>query len=343
MERGYREELLPFVTADGRTCNLIHVIGREPARHGPVMLVHGSGVRANIFRSPTDETLVDYLIARGWDVWLENWRASIDVTPNYWTLDEAAVYDHPAAVELVVQKTRARFVRAIIHCQGSTSFMMALAAGLVPQVNVVVSNAVSLHPVVPPWTRFKLRYLLPLLEILLDHLDPSWGKGKPSGVAAAIRLLVEATHPECRNSVCRLASFTYGAGFPALWSHELLGERVHNWMRDEFGFVPMSFFRQMAACVARGRLVPAGVSSAIPPDFLSRFASKARFALVAGARNRVFLPESQARTLAYLRAHSSRNDHSLHIFPEYGHLDVFMGKRAALDTFPIIVDELTRE
>ena len=163
MERGYREELLPFVTADGRTCNLIHAIGREPPRHGPVLLVHGAGVRANIFRAPTGETLVDYLIARGWDVWLENWRASIDVTPNYWTLDEAAVYDHPAAVELIMQKTGAQFVRAIIHCQGSTSFMMALAAGLVPQVNVVVSNAVSLHPVVPAWTRFKLRYLLPLL------------------------------------------------------------------------------------------------------------------------------------------------------------------------------------
>ena len=58
--------------------------------------LHGAGVRANLFRAPVERTIVDHLIDCGYDVWLENWRASIDLKPNTWNLDKAAVYDHPA-------------------------------------------------------------------------------------------------------------------------------------------------------------------------------------------------------------------------------------------------------
>ena len=34
--------------------------------------------------------------------------------------------------------------------------------------------------------------------------------------------------------------------------------------------------------------------------------------------------------------------HSLHVLPTYSHLDMFMGKSAARDVFPIIIDELDR-
>ena len=111
--------------------------------------VPGAGVRAEIFRAPVETTVVDYLIDHGYEVWLENWRASIDVKPNQWSLDKAALYDHPEAVRTVVRETGRPEIKAIIHCQGSTSFMMSAVAGLVPQVKTIVSNAVSLHPVVP--------------------------------------------------------------------------------------------------------------------------------------------------------------------------------------------------
>ena len=96
------------------------------------MLVRGAGVRANIFRAPVETNVVDVLVAEGYDGWLENWRASIDVAPNRWTLDQAAAYDHPAAVEKVLAETGAETMQAIIHCQGSTSFAMSAVAGLVP-------------------------------------------------------------------------------------------------------------------------------------------------------------------------------------------------------------------
>ncbi|WP_186762706.1 hypothetical protein [Lentzea tibetensis] len=47
-----------------------------------------------------------------------------------------------------------------------------------------------------------------------------------------------------------------------------------------------------------------------------------------GERNRTFLPESQRRT------------HAVRSFPAYGHLDLLIGRDAAVDVFPAIVEEL---
>ena len=70
--------LVPFPAGDGLELNLVHIRGEREATRGPVMLVHGAGVRANIFRAPVERTIVDALVEDGYDVWLENWRASID-------------------------------------------------------------------------------------------------------------------------------------------------------------------------------------------------------------------------------------------------------------------------
>src|SRR5262249_29226165 len=132
--RAWTEQVVPFVAGDGFSCNLLHVRGQKTSPRGPVLLVHGAGVRANIFRPPVETTLVDLLVEKGYDVWLENWRGSIDLPPNHWTLDQAALYDHPQAVRTVLEQTGEKRLKAVVHCQGSTSFLMSAVAGLLPQV-----------------------------------------------------------------------------------------------------------------------------------------------------------------------------------------------------------------
>ncbi len=340
--RRYRERVVPFTAGDGFACNLIHVQGASPPTRGPVLLVHGAGVRANIFRAPVETNFVDYLVAHGYDVWLENWRASIDLPPNEWTLDQAARYDHPKAVEQVVEETGADEVKAVIHCQGSTSFMMSAVAGLVPQVKTIVSNAVSLHPVVPRWSRLKGRFALPLIGLMTRYLNPQWGLHAPTPSAKFIQLLVKATHHECENEVCKQVSFTYGSGFPALWSHENLDAVTHEWLKQEFAHVPLSFFRQMVRCIDQGHLIAVDGRTGLPADFAAAPPeTEARVSFFAGADNLCFLPESQARSYDYF-ARNGRRDHALHVVPGYGHLDVFMGRRAAHDVFPHILAELEK-
>jgi len=336
-----REEVVPFLADDGLPLNLVRVRGKHEPTRGAVILVHGAGVRANVFRAPVGTTLVDELVARGFDVWLENWRASIDVAPNDWTLDQAALYDHPAAVRTVAAATGADTMKAVIHCQGSTSFTMSAIAGLVPQVDTIVSNAVSLHPVVPRWSQLKLRYALPVVGKVLDALDPAWGD-RPSGVSRrAMTMGVKTLHRECDNTACRLVSFTYGSGFPALWRHENLNAATHDqFIPTEFGRVPMTFFQQIAACVRRGHLMSAAPPPGLPSDYVAAPPqTDARFVFLAGELNRCFLPESQVRSFEYFDRFAPGR-HALHVLPGYSHLDVFFGQHASRDVFPLILEEL---
>lgn len=306
------------------------------------MLVHGAGVRANIFRAPVQTTIVDYLLERGYDVWLENWRASIDFEPSRWDLDQAALFDHPAAVDTIVRETGAPAVKAIIHCQGSTSFVMSAMAGLVPKVSTIVSNAVALHTVIPEAAEKKLKVATPLMARMTDYLNPQWGRSAPTATARLVRLMVNMTHRECDNAVCKHASFVYGAGHPTLWRHENLNAATHGWLSDEFAEVPLTFFEQMLRCVDRGHLVSTGAHRDLPEDFAAAGPqTDARFAFIAGELNECFLAESQKRSFDYFNR-LRPSYHSLRVIPNYGHLDIFMGARAVQDTFPIIVEELER-
>jgi hypothetical protein len=336
------ERVIPFRARDGFECNLVNVQGSAPPEKGPVLVVHGAGVRANIFRAPSGGTVVDALVGAGYDVWLENWRASIDLPRNEWTLDQAAVNDHPAAVETVLRETGASELKALVHCQGSTSFVMSALAGLVPQVTTIVSNAVSVHTIIPRWSKLKIDYALPPVRRLTRFLDPQWGLDAPTLTAKALNGVVQLTHHECHNPVCKEVSFTYGSGFPALWRHENLNEETHEWLKQEFAAVPLSFFAQMRRCVDAGHLVAVDGRPELPSDFAAQPPqTEARFVLFAGRKNRCFLPESQVETFRWLDAHRP-GYHALHELPTYSHLDVFMGKDAARDVFPLMIDELDR-
>ncbi|BBX34157.1 hypothetical protein MMAG44476_12971 [Mycolicibacterium mageritense DSM 44476 = CIP 104973] len=335
-------EIVPFTAADGMELNLHHVRGPQEPWRGPVILAPGAGVRANLFRAPESVNIVDALVADGWDVWLENWRASIDLPLNDWDLDQAAVLDHPRAVACIIDKTGADTVKALIHCQGSSSFALSAVSGLLPQVDRIVSNAMSLHPVIPRWSQFKITQVVPRITPIFPRLNPRWGTDRPSRwVERAMVAMVNATHRECDNGSCKMVSFTYGSGRPALWAHENLSARTHEWLRAEFGSVPLTFFNQMGASVRRGRLMPTGKFRELPADPMSGPPqTDARFTLIAGEHNRCFLPASQHRTFEYLDSYR-RGYHRIHEIRGYGHLDIFMGRYSARDVFPLILEELS--
>lgn len=329
-------ERFPFTARDGFACHLQRVGDGAGATKGPVLLVHGAGVRGNIFNPPNEHNLISVLKNEGYDVWLENWRGSIECTPNEWDLDVVAKNDHPAAVEEVCRLTGAEKIKAVIHCQGSTSFMISAVLGLVPQVEMIVSNAVSLHPVLPSWSRFKLNWFLPLIKPATDYLNPRWGDDAPDFTAKFIRDIVLLSHHEDDTKVGKMVSFVYGAGHAALWELPNLSGTTKNWIRTEFGKVPISFFEHMRRCAKQGALVAKDGSedyTAKPPK------TEARFAFLAGKKNKCFLSESQDRTYIFFNA-QRKNYHRLHEWEDYSHLDIFLGRKADKDIFPTILREL---
>ena len=119
-----------FKASDGVVLRLTRYQG---GTKGPVILSHGLGVSSLIFSIDTIETnLLEYLYAHGYDVWLLDYRSSIELPAANLQAsgDDVATKDYPAAVAKVLELTGAKTVQMVVHCWGSTTFFMAMLAGL---------------------------------------------------------------------------------------------------------------------------------------------------------------------------------------------------------------------
>ena len=149
---------------------------------GPVILSHGLGVSSKIFSLDTiDTNVLEYLYAEDYDVWLLDYRASIELPASkaQFTGDDIAKYDYPAAVARVLEETGAESVQMVVHCFGSTTFFMSMMAGLQGVRSAVVSQ-VATHMKTGVLTRIKSGLYVPSLleelgadgdEVYLPHVD----------------------------------------------------------------------------------------------------------------------------------------------------------------------------
>ena len=61
---------------------------------------------------------------------------------------------------------------------------------------------------------------------------------------------------------------------------------------------------------------------------------------LAGDQNRIFLPETSARTFAWLRAANGSELYERVVLRGYAHLDGFIGRDAARDVYPTMLAHL---
>jgi cholesterol oxidase len=59
-----------------------------------------------------------------------------------------------------------------------------------------------------------------------------------------------------------------------------------------------------------------------------------------GNENELFLPKGSADTERWIREHHGTHACTRLVFPEYAHLDCFIGRDAARDVFPSVLREL---
>jgi hypothetical protein len=335
---------VPYKTADDQAL-VLHQLRRpgKDADRGPVVLVHGAAARPNLFYgAPMRTTIADALLERGYDVWVQGWRASIDDPPRRWSLDEAAAFDHPAAIATVVRETGRDDVRVLAHCLGSASYTISVVAGLVPQVKTMVASAIALHPVVPRMARVKTALLLPGMRLTTPWLDAQWGNRAPHAYAKSVALMAHAFRGrDCDDRACQVANFTYGVGPDLLWQHALLEDDVHHFVAREFGYAPVRFFRQIHRSQKAGVLVPFADLAELPKSYTGAPRQDTKITFATGLNNRVFLPAGQKQSFDHFKAFAPGAHEHLE-WPRYGHMDPWLGRDAEREVFPSAIAALER-
>jgi cholesterol oxidase len=307
---------------------------------GPVILSHGLGVSSLIFSIDTIETnLLEYLFAHGFDVWLLDYRASIDL-PASQTLssaDDIALNDYPAAVDKVRKETGASTVQMVVHCFGSTTFFMAMLAGL-EGVRSAVCSQIATHIVAPAATRLKSGLHMPsALAALGVKSLTAYADNNENWFSRlydeALKLYPEQAEEHCHDAVCHRISFMYAL----LYKHQQLNEATHRALHEMFGIGNMKAFEHMATMVRKGQVVSFNGDDDYVPH-LDRLAIPITF--IHGAENACFLPESTRKTFELLRKTNGAHLYSRSVIPGYGHIDCIFGKNAAADVYPFMLHHL---
>jgi cholesterol oxidase len=319
----------------------LRLIRYQAGPKGPVMLATGFGMSAHSFLAPTvAQNLTEYLAGAGYDVWLFDYRAGIDLPSSRtaFTIDDIARRDWPLAVAKVLAETGRDDVQAFGHCVGSVSLQMAIAAGLTG-VRSAVCAQFPLHPVTSAFNQLKsrLRVGQVLRGLGLRSVAPTTARSLPNALLdTVLRLLPMPAEERCGQAVCRWINAIYGCTH----RHEQLNDATHRALNDMFGVGDLTALKHLALMMRRGL----AVTSDGGHDYLEhpeRFGGT-KLLLLQGRHNNIFRPAGTLRTLRWLREHNPDGQYERLVLPDYAHLDALVGSSAAADVYPRIAGFLDR-
>ncbi|PHR19861.1 MAG: hypothetical protein COA41_06830 [Sphingopyxis sp.] len=332
-------------TGDGVNIGLTRYRG---GARGPLVLAPGFSVRASSFATPTvDENLTESLVAQGYDVWLFDYRASADSGndsehPPEFTIDDIARHDWPAAIATIRSVTGADSVQALAHCVGSMSLLMGIGAGWVTHVRSIIASQLTLHPVTD-WLNYMkadlgVADMLGEISVLDGHIDfVSQGTDTDYEIDAIAYQMPVPEGQACKNPTCRRVFGVFGPS----WDHRQLGHDTHLALGSMFSRVSLSPFKQLQKIMHKGLAVNADGKPVYTDDGAARRLTLP-ISFLSGATNQIFYPESGQRTRVWLSEHNGKSLYRQRIIPDYGHMDLFIGRNAHRDVTPWILEELER-
>jgi cholesterol oxidase len=319
----------------------LRLIRYHAGPRGPVMLATGFGMSTSSFLSATiPRNLTEFLAEAGYDVWLFDYRAAIDLPSSQteFTIDDIARRDWPLAVAKVLEVTGRDDVQAFGHCVGSLSLQMAILSGLTAVRSAVCAQA-PVHPVTSTFNQLKSRLYIgeALVGLGLRAVAPASAASLPDALLDGFfRTLPIPAEEQCGQAVCRWINAIYGCTH----RHDQLNDATHRALNHMFGVGNLAALRHLALMMRHG----AAVTHDSRNDYLDhpeRFAGT-KLLLLQGQHNYIFRPNGTLRTQRWLREHNPQGQYERVVLPDYAHLDAIVGARTAIDVYPQIVDFLHR-
>ncbi|EDM76394.1 hypothetical protein PPSIR1_07505 [Plesiocystis pacifica SIR-1] len=328
-----------FHTSDGAPLVLTRYRG---GGKGPVVLIHGLGVSSGIFTVDTIGTnLVEYLFAHGYDLWLLDFRASIELASAEVpaSCDLMATVDLPEGIAEVRRLSGADSVQVIAHCIGATLFYMSALAGKLEGVRAALTSQATPHIDGSRDHRIKSGLRLPAVLESLGFTSLTAYTDKHDGWLDRLYDRALELYPVAReeergaSATARRITFLYSQ----LYEHDQLNVATHDTLHELFGVANLSCFDQLGAIIRAEHIVDAEGGDVYLPQ-VGRLALPLR--MIHGAENACYLPSGSERSYAWLRQHNDPALYSRVVIPDYGHIDCIFGKDAAEHVYPHILEHL---
>lgn len=329
-----------FYTKDDKRLRLLRYPGGSK---GPVLFTHGLGVSSQIFSIDTiDTNLLEFMVAAGYDCWLLDFRASIDLpyAKEGASADVCASLDYQPAVDLVRQVSGKPSVQVIAHCYGATTFTMAMLGGLIG-VRAAVISQVSTDVLVPAFPQLFLARLR--TPTLLRNAGVKWVDARATvedGLPMRlVDLLIRWTVPrQARERTRNVTSNRITALYGQLYRRDNLNDATFtSGLPEMFGEANIVAFQHLAVISRKKRIVGADGSDIYLPH-LERMAIPICF--IHGADNACFHPDGTELTRKRLAGRNGAHLYARHVIRDYGHIDCIFGKRASVDVFPLVLQHL---
>jgi cholesterol oxidase len=342
--RGAAVSVHPFSTADGLSLQLTRF--HRTDCDDVVLLVHGLTTSSDMFIMPEHQNLAQTLLDQGYgDVWTLDYRGSCrfpyDLARHRYTFDDIALYDHPAAIaELRRHIGERRRIHIIAHCVGAMTVAMSLFGKTIQGISSAILNSVALTPNVSSWAKVKLAVGPWASDHLagIEYFNPSWRRERGWSSGKLLALGLGLGHKECDSPECHMLSFMWGAGSPSMYHHANIAPETHERLGDLFGGTGVHYYRHVRKMVRSDNTTVKYDSAdtryaALPDDYFQNAADMTTPILLAqGQDNNVFV---DSNIICHQRLEQIvPGRHRLHVFPSYGHQDVFMGKNVHEDIFP---------
>lgn len=338
-------EQIPLRALDGWELGLCRVTRGDTAKPA-VLLLHGLTASSDMFVLPETRNMVEVLLDAGFEPWLLDWRGSCRLPynsngPDY-TLDDVALHDLPAAVAEIKGRIGKRDIFVVAHCVGALALSLSMAAGLLQGLAGVVAQGVFLTPKMALGSRLRMtlaEVVRPWIkEIPVDFRRVGlWSKHTPLFALASIGA-------ECPDPTCQMVHNSAWASGATLFVHDNVSSSTHDRLAELVGTCPMWILPHLRKMELARSVVAWNEGDPrydrLPANALSAAdAISCPVLLLSGSENELWY-DSNELCAEVLRQRNPRLRVDYVEVPGYGHFDMFIGRAAALDVFPRIVEWL---
>ncbi|KAK1590288.1 glucose-methanol-choline oxidoreductase [Colletotrichum navitas] len=323
-----------------------------------VLFIPGAAVDHQMFALPTiKENAVKYFREKGYRVYSMVHRVGKTVVAQQnWTTYDARRDIHAALKEIRKRHTiidkmdgsgPSHMTYVVAHSAGSVALASGLLDGTIPRqwLSGVTASQVFMNPTFAKVNNMKASLPISMANIY-NLVQGKWfdcsstpNDGYVQQALNQVLRFYPVGHRNeiCNSVVCHRSSLVFGR----LWSHKGLNEATHSQLENFLGGMSMASLNHLMYQGTHGIVTDSQNENLVTPQNIARLKGLDIF-FFSGTEDDVFAPDNTDTSFTTLSEANGGVCYERQVFPDRGHMDVWMSPTAHKDVFPRVLHHIKK-